>query len=70
MVKSEILENIHQSMIDGQRKQAVELIDEHFIMYDFWDEYRRFLNDFLFPDNERYQYYTDMVISYHRIKNR
>ena len=66
----ERLTEIHESLVNGQRKQMVEQIDV-FGLYDFWAEYAGFL-DAHFADDPATQleYLTDAVVSYHRIKNR
>ena len=60
---------IHESMINGQKKQAVALIDEYG-QYDFWQAYTRFLYDTYESIDARYEYFSDATISYHRITNR
>jgi hypothetical protein len=62
------IEIIHESLVNGQRRQMVEQIDEYGL-YDFWDDYKMHLNN-LYDANSAYEYFTDAVISYHRIKNR
>ena len=81
------IEEIHNSLVNGQRKQMVRYIDEYGL-YDFWEDYKNYLVE-LFPISsisasnydyhdslitEHFQkvlkYFSDAVISYHRIKNR
>jgi hypothetical protein len=64
------IETIHNSLLNGNRKQMVNQIDEYGL-YDFWADYRDFLGlqteHGIFP---QFSYFQDAVISYHRIKNR
>ena len=61
------IEEIHESLVNGQKKQMVQQIEEYGL-YDFWEEYRNYLEDFC--DTEiAYMYFSDVAISYHRIKN-
>lgn len=56
------LEEIHESLVNGQREQMVRQIKEYGL-YDFWEDYRTYLY-------ERYDmkfiitYFTDATISY------
>ena len=68
------IEEIHESLVNGQRRQMVEQIDSYGT-YDFWDDYRYWLhNNIDSRDIERYQeiisWFSDCVVSYFRIKNR
>lgn len=63
------IEDIHDSLVNGQRKQMVEQIDEY-DLYDFWDEYSTYLDSLYSECGARWDYFTDAVISYHRITNR
>ena len=63
------VEQIHLSLINGQRKQMVEQIDEG-CLYEFFDKYRDYLEMLYTSQEAWYKYFTDCVISYHRIKNR
>lgn len=69
MLKHEQLEEIHKSLVNGQRKQMVGQIDEY-SLYDFWDDYGRYLCDLCIEESAAFEYYRDAVVSYHRIKNR
>ena len=62
------IETIHESLVNGQRRQMVNQIDEYGL-YDFWAHYRDYLNE-LYTEFETMEYFQDAVISYHRIKNR
>ena len=63
------MEQIHMSLVNGQRQQMVEQIDEY-ILYDFWAEYAVYLESLYSDPDARWEYFTDATISYHRIKNR
>ena len=62
------IEKIHNSLVNGQRRQMVEQIKEYGL-YDFWPDYAHYLTT-LYDVNECFGYFTDATISYHRIKNR
>ena len=68
MTRQEKLEQIHESLVNGQRKQMVEQIDE-FGLYDFWEEYKKYLYQ-LYCMASQLEHFTDATISYFRIKNR
>jgi hypothetical protein len=69
MTDRELLEEIHESLVNGQRKQMVKQIDEYGL-YEFWDDYATHL-DYLYVTAEaKLAHFTDAVISYHRIKAR
>ena len=61
---------IHNSLIAGQKKAAVKLIDQYG-NYDFWADYKLFLLEW-YNGNQylEYEQFADTVISYNRIKNR
>ncbi len=62
------MEEIHESFINGQRKQAVRQIQEYGL-YDFFADYKDYLNSF--SDAEQaYSDFSDAVISYFRITER
>ena len=64
-----MIEVIHNSLINGQRRQMVKQIDEYGL-YDFWEDYSKYL-DGLYVDGESIKtYFQDAVISYFRIKAR
>jgi hypothetical protein len=69
MNKYELLENIHNNLVNGNRRDCVKSIDEYGL-YDFWREYKDYLTDLYMGTDEAYGYYTDMTISYFRIKSR
>jgi hypothetical protein len=60
---------IHESMENGQRKQAVEQMQDY-LMYDFFADYANYLTT-LYEDAEtREQYIIDAASSYFRITNK
>lgn len=63
------IEEIHESLVNGQRKQAVRQIDEYG-NYDFWEHYKWFLENTYADYKTIFKYFSDMTISYNRIKNR
>lgn len=63
------LDEIHMSLINGQRRQAVDQIDSYGI-YDFWDDYNQYLETSTFSSDQSHAWFVDMTISYHRIKSR
>jgi hypothetical protein len=65
--KHKILEEIHESFVSGQNKQAVELIEEQ-ELYSFWADYADYL--YLYSEGCRFSYFRDAVIVYHRLKYR
>lgn len=62
------LEEIHESLVNGQRKQMVSQIEEYGV-YDFFGEYDQYLRDIYGPQTAL-NYFGDSVISYFRIKGR
>ncbi len=66
MNKQEQLEKVHNSLVNGQRKQMVKQIDEYGL-YDFWEDYKSFLEQ---VSERKFHWFTDATISYFRIKNR
>jgi len=66
---SEQIEIIHTSLVNGNRQQMVNQIDEYGL-YEFWADYRSYLNDLYIDLNAHLSYFQDATISYHRIKNR
>jgi len=60
------IETIHDSLVNGNRKQMVYQIDEY-ETYDFWEDYRNYLKN-LYGMDEQLKYFTDATISYFRIK--
>jgi CRISPR/Cas system CSM-associated protein Csm2 small subunit len=71
MTKQERLQEVHASLINGNRRQMVEQINANFILYDFWKEYLDFLKeDCGYDSSIALIHFSDAVISYHRIKGR
>jgi len=66
--KQDQIEEIHNSLVNGQRKQMVSQIDEQ-VLYDFWAEYREYLEQMYIDPKAQFAYFADAVISYHRIKS-
>ena len=60
---------IHESLVNGQRRQMVNQIDEYGL-YDFWKDYLEYLYQRYVQETVVFGYFYDVVISYHRIKNR
>jgi hypothetical protein len=63
------LEDIHDSLVNGQRRQMVEYIDAYGL-YDFFRDYWDYLNECYSKPAEKEAFFVDAVVSYHRIKNR
>lgn len=61
------IEDIHNSLLNGQRKQMVKQIDAYGL-YDFWSDYKDYLNSFGL--NYSLEHFTDATVSYFRITNR
>jgi len=59
------IETIHESLVNGQRRQMVEQIDEYGAT-DFFAEYKEYLGDCF----DKYSWFTDATTSYFRIKAR
>lgn len=62
------IETIHESLVNGQRRQMAKQIDEYGAA-DFFESYRIYL-DGLCVLEAQIKWFTDAVISYHRIKER
>lgn len=60
------LHTIHNSMVNGQRVQMVDQINEYGL-YDFWTDYKDYLFELYVDRSSDYKYFADAVISYHRI---
>ena len=69
MANQTALSIIHESLINGQRKQMVNQTNEYGL-YDFWVDYKEYLSDNQPISRTEYNYFCDAVISYHRITNR
>ena len=69
MTYREEIEQIHLSLINGQRVQMVQQIDMQ-SLYEFWYDYKAYLHETYTNMSSILEYFSDCVISYHRIKNR
>lgn len=63
------LETIHESLINGQRRQMIGRIKEYGAI-DFWPHYRQYLRDIYVERGDQYMWFADAVISYFRIEGR
>lgn len=69
MTQHQQINQIHESMVNGQRKQAVKQMQEY-SLYDFFEDYSNYLKE-LYDDAEaREKYLLDAANSYFRITNR
>jgi len=64
------IETIHLSLVNGQRRQMVEQIDEYGSDYDFWSDYAEYLDNAYLDLKAIHGYFKEAVVSYNRIKNR
>lgn len=67
-MKTKKLDVIHESLINGQRKQMVAQIEDYGL-YDFWEDYKEYLQS-IYSTDAVLSYFSDATISYFRIKNR
>lgn len=65
----EKIREIHESLVNGQRRQMVEQIDEYG-SYDFWKDYARYLSEVYLTKAAMFAHLSDAVISYHHISDR
>jgi hypothetical protein len=63
------IENIHCNFINGNRRDAIQQI-KVYGNYDFWSDYRSYLESQFENDTMRYIAFTDAAISYFRITGR
>ncbi len=69
-MKFKEIEVIHESLVNGQRKQMVDQIDRYG-NYDFWADYSEYLKGLCITNyNSAFYWLADAVKSYFRIKNR
>ena len=68
-MKSEQLENIHNNLVNGNRQDCVKQIKKYGL-YDFWSDYKDYLYNNGYSDDEVVNYFTDLTISYFRITSR
>jgi hypothetical protein len=64
-MKVKELKSIHESLVNGNRKQMVDQINEYGL-YDFFSDYLDYINGI----QANIGFYSDCVISYHRLMNR
>jgi hypothetical protein len=64
-MKIEQIQNIHSSLVNGQKKQMISQIEDYGL-YDFFEDYKDYLENY----PKKYKYFSDCVISYFKIKNR
>ena len=64
-----LIQNIHENLINGNRRDCVKQIKKYGL-YDFWSDYRSYLENQYDSDTIRLGYFQDMTISYFRITNR
>ena len=69
MNKQDEITIIHESLVNGQRVQMVDQINEYGL-YEFWTDYKFYLSGVYVKLSVQYDYFADAVISYHRIINR
>ena len=67
--KLERLEEIHSSLLNGQRKQMTDQINEYGL-YDFFEDYSNYLCNLYEHSHSKHTYLLDCVVSYHRVVNR
>ena len=63
------IKEIHNSLVNGQRRQMVEQINEYGL-YDFWADYSDYLKMMYVEIDSAYHYLTDAITNYHRITAR
>jgi len=68
-MKTKLLEEIHNSLLNGQKKQMVEQIN-NYGLYDFFEDYNTYLCNLYNESIVKHSYFLDCVSSYHRITNR
>ena len=61
------IEEIHDSLVNGQRRQMVRQINSYGT-YDFWADYAAFLAD-LYSVEDAYEHFKDATVSYFHIKD-
>ncbi len=63
------IKTIHNNLCNGQRRKMVKQIQEYGL-YDFWNDYIQYLNN-IYPNCVAVlSYFSDAVISYHRITSK
>ena len=64
-----MIQEIHDSVVNGQRRQMVDQINEYGPA-DFFNEYEVFLDDLYIHTEAKYTDFKDAVLSYHNIMSR
>jgi len=66
-MKYDQLQEVHESMVNGQRHQAVKEM-KSYGLYDFFADYKRYLHeDIMCSISNELEFFADAVVSYHRI---
>lgn len=60
------ISDIHNSLVNGQRKQMVKQIEEYGLHY-FFEDYKKYLES-VYTEEQQYVYFSDAVISYFKIR--
>ena len=68
MTRQEQLEAIFNSLINGQRTQMVEQIDEY-LPAMFFQDYLEYMKEVGLPDWALLKYFANTVITYFKIKS-
>ena len=63
------LVEIHENLVNGNRRDCVKQINKYG-QYDFWSNYREYLESTYQSVNAQYSYFSDMTTSYFRINGR
>jgi len=66
------IKEIHKSLVNGQRTQMVDQINDYGL-YNFFSDYKYLLEERFYSREAEHNiltYFSDCVISYHRIMNR
>ena len=63
------IDTIHESLVNGNRRQMVEQIKEYGL-YDFFPKYRAYLESVYAKKSVCFDYYADAVECFNRIINR
>jgi len=64
-----LMEVIHESLVNGNRRQMVKQIQEYGV-YDFWADYKEYLQSLYKDARTQMDYFADAGISYFRITSR
>jgi hypothetical protein len=67
--KLEQIEQIHESFINGQNRQAIEQAI-NYGFYDFWEDYSKHLENLYTNVESRYKYLENAILIYSRLKFR